>query len=185
VLMFVRRAGEGALIARVPDYAPLRPVLVKLIPSSRKRLTSFPRSVTISSHGISDEDINHEECTLEGSPGRSRVVPAADPAVLYILVALAEGERHGYAIMQEVTKRSGGAVRLGPGTLYGAISRMLKEGLIEESEERPAPEMDDTRRRHYRLSHRGGRALAVEAKRLGDLARLARSTRAIREVKHA
>lgn len=107
------------------------------------------------------------------------------PAVFYILVALAEGDRHGYAIMQEVGVRSGGAVRLGPGTLYGAISRMLKDGLIAECEERPAPEFDDSRRRYYRLTDRGSRALAAEAKRLGDLARLARATRAIRELKQA
>jgi DNA-binding PadR family transcriptional regulator len=107
------------------------------------------------------------------------------PAVFYILVALAEGERHGYAIMQEAAKRSGGTVRLGPGTLYAAMNRMLKDGLIVESAERPAPELDDTRRRYYRLTGRGGRALAAEAKRLGDLARLARSTRAVRELKHA
>jgi DNA-binding PadR family transcriptional regulator len=107
------------------------------------------------------------------------------PVVFYILVILAEGDRHGYAIMQETTKRSGGAVRLGPGTLYTAINRLLKEGLIVECEERPAPEMDDSRRRYYRLSDRGSRALAAEAKRLDELARLARSTRAVRELKHA
>ena len=107
------------------------------------------------------------------------------PAVFYILLVLAEGDRHGYAIMQEATKRSGGALRLGPGTLYAAISRLLQDGLIEELEERPAPELDDSRRRYYRLSDRGSQALAAEAKRLGDLARLARSTRALRELKHA
>jgi DNA-binding PadR family transcriptional regulator len=107
------------------------------------------------------------------------------PAVFHILVSLADGERHGYAIMQEVAKRSGGAVRLGPGTLYGAISRMLKDGLIEESEERPDPEMDDRRRRYYRLTQLGGRILAAETKRLGDLVRLARSTRMVREMNPA
>jgi DNA-binding PadR family transcriptional regulator len=107
------------------------------------------------------------------------------PAVFYILVALADGDRHGYAIMQEASKRSGGTVRLGPGTLYGAISRMLRDGLIEESEERPDPKMDDSRRRYYRLTGQGGRALAAEANRLRDLARLARSTRAVRKLKHA
>ena len=107
------------------------------------------------------------------------------PAVFYILIALAEGERHGYAIMQEATKRSRGAVRLGPGTLYGAISRMLKEGLIAECEDRPDPAMDDSRRRYYRLTEGGSRALAAEASRLGSLARLAQSTRAVRELKHA
>jgi DNA-binding PadR family transcriptional regulator len=107
------------------------------------------------------------------------------PAVFYILLVLAEGDRHGYAIMQEATQRSGGALRLGPGTLYAAISRLLKDGLIVELEERPAPELDDSRRRYYHLSERGGLVLAVEAKRLAELARQARSSRAVRELKPA
>ncbi len=107
------------------------------------------------------------------------------PAVFYILLVLAEGDRHGYAIMQEATQRSGGALRLGPGTLYAAISRLLKDGLIEELEERPAPELDDSRRRYYRLTERGGLVLAAEGKRLAELARQARSSRAVRELEHA
>ena len=107
------------------------------------------------------------------------------PAVFYILVALADGDRHGYAIMRDVSKRSGGTVHLGPGTLYGAINRLLRDGLIEESEERPNPETDDRRRRYYRLTGLGERALAAEAKRLEDLARLARSTRTVRKLKNA
>src|SRR5947209_7383799 len=87
------------------------------------------------------------------------------PAVFHILVTLADGEAHGYAIMQEVNRRSGGIVRLGPGTLYGAISRLLAEGLIEESEARPDPETDDTRRRYYRLTKRGSEVLASETER--------------------
>jgi DNA-binding PadR family transcriptional regulator len=107
------------------------------------------------------------------------------PAAFRILVALADGEMHGYAIMQEVAKQSAGVVRLGPGTLYAAISRMLKDGLIEESEERPDPELDDSRRRYYRLTNLGGRVLAMETKRLGDLVRMARSTKAVRKMKYA
>jgi DNA-binding PadR family transcriptional regulator len=110
---------------------------------------------------------------------------ALTPAVVYILIALADRDRHGYAIMQEVSARSAGSVRLGPGTLYGAISRMLKDGLIAEAEERPDPELDDSRRRYYRLTERGRRALAAEVKRLGDLVRLARSIRTIRELDQA
>src|ERR1051325_7062525 len=91
------------------------------------------------------------------------------PAVFHILITLADGEAHGYAIMQEVRRRSGGAVRLGPGTLYGAISRLLEDGIIEESEERPDPEMDDTRRRYYRLTKFGGRVLAAGTERLAGL----------------
>lgn len=111
--------------------------------------------------------------------------PPLTPAVFYILLALADRDLHGYAIMQRVRTRSAGAVHLGPGTLYGALSRMLKEGLIVELEERPDPEMDDARRRYYRSTDRGNRALAAEAKRLGDLARLAHATRAVRELKQA
>src|SRR5438034_11801179 len=107
------------------------------------------------------------------------------PPVFHILVALADGEAHGYAIMRDITERSEGSVRLGAGTLYGAISRLLDDGLIEESQERPDPEMDDTRRRYYRLTHFGGRVLAAETKRMADLVRAARSTTAVRKMKPA
>jgi DNA-binding PadR family transcriptional regulator len=107
------------------------------------------------------------------------------PAVFHILVTLADGEAHGYAMMQEVARRSGGAVRLGPGTLYGAIGRLLEDGLIEETEERPDPEMDDSRRRYYRLTELGGRVLAAETARLSDLVKAARSTKAVRKFKPA
>jgi DNA-binding PadR family transcriptional regulator len=107
------------------------------------------------------------------------------PAVFHILIALADGEAHGYAIMQEVSERSRGTVRLGPGTLYGAIGRLLGEGLIEESVERPDPEMDDERRRYYRLTNLGGRVLAAETERLDDLVRVARSTRVVRKMRPA
>ena len=107
------------------------------------------------------------------------------PAVFHILLTLADGEAHGYAVMQEVTRRSGGAVRLGPGTLYGAISRLLEDKIIVESEERPDPEMDDTRRRYYRLTDFGGRVLAAETKRMADLVRAARATTVVRKMKPA
>ena len=107
------------------------------------------------------------------------------PAVFHILVTLADGEAHGYAIMQEVARRSGGVVRLGPGTLYGAISRLLEDNLIEESEERPDPDKDDRRRRYYRLTRWGGEVLAAETERLADLVRAARSTKAVRKMKPA
>jgi DNA-binding PadR family transcriptional regulator len=88
------------------------------------------------------------------------------PAVLHILLALADGEKHGYAIMQEVEKLSAGQVGMGPGTLYGSIKRMLQTGLIVETEQRPAPDQDDERRRYYRLSDFGIRVLEAEARRL-------------------
>ena len=125
----------------------------------------------------------------QGKSGKSKEPVAhllpLTPAVFHILVTLADGEAHGYAIMQEVNRRSGGIVRLGPGTLYGAISRLLAEGLIEESEARPDPEMDDTRRRYYRLTKRGGEVLASETERLAELVRAARSTKAVRKLRPA
>ena len=107
------------------------------------------------------------------------------PAVFHILLALGDGEAHGYAIMQDVSQRSAGALRLGPGTLYGAIGRMLEDGLIEECEERPDPAMDDSRRRYYRLTSLGGGVLACETKRMADLVRAARSSKVIRKMKPA
>ena len=97
------------------------------------------------------------------------------PAVLHVLLALADEERHGYGIMKEVEGRTGGEVRLGPGTLYGAIKRMLAGGLIEESGERPDPELDDQRRRYYRITGFGRRVAGAEAERLQDLVSTARA----------
>jgi DNA-binding PadR family transcriptional regulator len=106
-------------------------------------------------------------------------------AVFHILVALGDGEAHGYAIMQDVAERTAGSVRLSAGTLYGAISRLLDDRLIEESEERPDARMDDSRRRYYRLTDLGSRVLAAETKRMMELVRSARSTKAIREMGRA
>ena len=97
------------------------------------------------------------------------------PAVLHILLALADGERHGYGIMQEVTRRVGGQVKMGPGTLYGSIKRMLADGLIEEAGERPDPALDDERRRYYRLTSFGLRVMQAEVLRLHQIVLLAQS----------
>lgn len=97
------------------------------------------------------------------------------PAVFQISLALADGEKHGYAIMREVSARAGGKLRLGPGTLYGSIKRMLEDGLIVESDERPDPALDDERRRYYRLTEVGRRVAEAEARRLAQLVRLARA----------
>ncbi len=99
------------------------------------------------------------------------------PAVFHILLALADSERHGYGIMQEVTARTGGEVRLGPGTLYGSIKRLLAGGLIVESAARPDPALDDERRRYYRLTDFGQRVAVVEAQRLARLVHAARDKR--------
>ena len=84
------------------------------------------------------------------------------PAWFHVLLSLADQDNHGYAIMQEVASRTEGKMRLGPGTLYGSIKRMLAEDLIEESDERPDPELDDERRRYYRLTQFGQRVAAAE-----------------------
>jgi len=94
-----------------------------------------------------------------------------------ILLALADEERHGYAIKQEVAERTRGDVQLGPGTLYGSIKRMVASGLIEESDERPDPEIDDERRRYYRITTLGRKVAVAEAKRMERLVGIARAKR--------
>lgn len=97
-------------------------------------------------------------------------------AVFHILVALADRERHGYSIMQDVTARTGGKVRLSAGTLYSAIRRMLEQGLIEEMRNSPDPASDDDRRRYYRLTRLGRDVALAEARRLTDMLSQARTT---------
>lgn len=96
------------------------------------------------------------------------------PAVFHILLALADGEKHGYGIMQEVARITDGAVRMGPGTLYGTIKRMLEAGLIAETDERPDPALDDERRRYYQLTASGQGVAQTEAARLASLLHVAR-----------
>lgn len=91
------------------------------------------------------------------------------PAVFHLLLALRGGEQHGYALMQRVEELTDGRVRMGPGTLYGAIKRMLADGLIEESDERPDPALDDQRRRYYRLTGKGAEVCDAEVARLESL----------------
>lgn len=98
-------------------------------------------------------------------------------AIFHILLALIDGERHGYGIMQETARSSGGRVNLGPGTLYRSIRHLLTDGLIEESDERPAPELDDERRHYYRLTPFGLSVARAEAKRLDELVQTARAKR--------
>lgn len=95
------------------------------------------------------------------------------PAVFHILLALAGGEKHGYGIMQEVAALTDDKMRIGPGTLYGSIKRLLAGGLIEETDKRPDPEMDDERRRYYRLTDFGRLVVTAEAERLFHLVRQA------------
>jgi DNA-binding PadR family transcriptional regulator len=101
-------------------------------------------------------------------------MPPLTPAVFHVLLALADSERHGYAIMREVADATGGRIKMGPGTLYGTIKRLLEARLIEESDRRPDPALDDERRRYYRLTGLGERTVKAEALRYEALAKLAR-----------
>ena len=107
------------------------------------------------------------------------------PAVFHILLSLVDGEKHGYAIMQEVEERTGGALVMGPGTLYGTLKRLLESGLVEESGERPDPALDDQRRRYYRVTRQGRRAAIEEAERLEALVRAARAKSLLRRPQRA
>jgi len=101
------------------------------------------------------------------------------PHWFHVLLSLADQEQHGYGIMQEVLERTDGKVRLWPATLYGAIKRLIDEDLIEESDERPAAELDDARRRYYRLTRFGRSVLEAESRRLEDLVRVIRAKRGL------
>src|SRR5215468_5594678 len=103
-------------------------------------------------------------------------------AVFHILIALADRDRHGYSIMQDVAARTGGKVQLSAGTLYSSIRRMLEQGLIEELAESPDPSSTDERRRYYRVTRFGKRVAAAEAERLSVLLHHARATGLIRGV---
>ena len=101
------------------------------------------------------------------------------PAVFNILLALTDGDKHGYGIMLEVETNTDGQVNMGPGTLYGSIKRMLKSGLTRESDERPDPDLDDQRRCYYALSGLGDKVLSEEALRLERLVNLARANQVL------
>ena len=102
------------------------------------------------------------------------------PAMFHVLVALSDEDRHGYAIIKDVSTRTSGAVELGTGTLYGIIKRLLADGLAVESARRPPADKDDERRRYYRLTPLGRKVVAAELARLEDMVRAARGTRALR-----
>jgi DNA-binding PadR family transcriptional regulator len=98
------------------------------------------------------------------------------PVTFHILVALADEDRHGYAIMQDIAQRTDGALKLGAGTLYRSVQRMLEQGLVTEVSTRPAPEMDDERRRYYRITPFGRTVAKAEARRLAQMLKLARAS---------
>lgn len=97
-------------------------------------------------------------------------------ATFHILMAVAEEDRHGYAIIQDVALRTGGELKLSAGTLYRSIQRMLEQGLLQETSERPAPDVDDERRRYYRITPYGIEVARAEARRLMQLLKLARES---------
>src|SRR5512145_1047891 len=99
--------------------------------------------------------------------------PPLTPAVFHILLALSTGERHGYGIMKQVEADSQGRVSMGPGTLYGSLKRMLDSGLVEESDKRIDPEMDDERRIYYQITGIGAQTLAAELERYKRIVSLA------------
>src|ERR1700682_3749324 len=106
-------------------------------------------------------------------PSPTDLLPLTPP-VFHILLALADEERHGYGIMQDVARQTNDTLQLGPGTLYGCLKRMLAARLVEESDERPDPALDDERRRYYRITDFGARTLRAEAERLAHAVSAAR-----------
>ncbi len=112
---------------------------------------------------------------MKDLPAPATLLPLP-PATLHILMALAEDDRHGYAIIQDVAARTGGELKLSAGTLYRSIQRMLEQGLIVESDERPAPDQDDERRRYYRITPYGQAVARAETRRLAQLVKLARES---------
>src|SRR5436190_20829489 len=105
---------------------------------------------------------------------RNPVNAPLTPAVLHILLALSSEERHGYGIMKEVEADSQGKVKMGPGTLYGSLGRMIEAGLIRESDKKVDPEMDDERRVYYRITGIGQKTLAAELERYREVVAVAR-----------
>ena len=104
------------------------------------------------------------------------------PVQLHVLISLGERDRHGYGIIRDTAERSAGEVRLGMGTLYRALHRMLEAGLVEESDQRPAPEVDDQRRRYYRITDLGRRVAQGEIARMEALVRAAHGAGLVRPV---
>ena len=102
------------------------------------------------------------------TPDLSAYVPLA-PAALHIVLSLNRGERHGYAIMGDVDRLSDGVIKLGPGTLYGTIKKLVAQGLIEKTDSRADPALDDQRRKYYRLTALGASVCAAEIQRLANL----------------
>src|SRR5262245_51485873 len=128
---------------------------------------------------------SHTGVVMSATSTSPKITPTLTPAAFHILLVLAGGENHGYAIMREVADNTQGKMRLGPGSLYGTIKRMLADGWIEASDERPDPELDDERRRYYRLTGVGRKLVQAEAERLEQLVNIARAKRLLRSPRSA
>lgn len=112
---------------------------------------------------------------IERAPNAESLLPLP-PATFHILLALSDDDRHGYAIIQEISARTNGKLKMSAGTLYRSVQRMLDQGLISETDDRPAPEFDDERRRYYRLTPFGRAVARAEATRLADLVSQAKAS---------
>lgn len=123
--------------------------------------------------GLNDDDDDRDPAPVDLLP-----LPAA---TFHILLAVAEDERHGYGIIQDVAARTNGSLRLSPGTLYRSIQRMLEQGLLVEVKERPTTPEDDERRRYYRITPLGRLVAEAEARRLVQLVDMARAARFVPE----
>ena len=171
-----RQTIRGLSLIERPAYAaresehPSRERGDGAVGQSRSRIR-FPLTGRTESVTISVTDVVMKRPTQMGD-----MLPLT-PAVFHILLALSDGERHGYALMQEVAADTGGSLQLGPGTLYGCLKRMLSARLVEESDERPDPALDDERRRYYRITTFGAGVLRAEADRLASAVSAARSKR--------
>lgn len=162
-----QRKGVSFEIVMAPSYGKSPPEAIAFAAGLDK---PFP-SVIISVTDISIKMVNAQTDSAPRLP--------LTPAVFHVLLALADGERHGYAIMQEVAASTGGQIKMGPGTLYGTLKRLLEAQLIEESDERPDPQLDDDRRRYYRLSGAGEQVVRAEARRYAEIVALARGKKLI------
>jgi DNA-binding PadR family transcriptional regulator len=119
---------------------------------------------------------------MPDSPRDPAALLPLTPAMFHVLVALADADRHGYAIIKDVSARTGGSVELGTGTLYGIVKRLLAEGLAVESPTRPSAADDDERRIYYRLTPFGRKVVAAEIARLEQMVQSARTARSLRKV---
>lgn len=146
-----------------------------IAPLYKRRIVSaalFPPTISIDN--ISGADIiAYVPDPAQPDPESLLPLPSA---TFHILMALAAGDRHGYAIIQEVARRTNNRLRLGPATLYRSLQRMLEQGLIIETADRPNPERDDERRRYYRITRFGESVARAEARRLAELLKLARAS---------